>query len=80
MRLQGKSKEQYDASEFIAFVGVVGAGISILGYLIFLFLLVGCQAPEIPEPVNTPNYVASYTIHVQPNGSTAFPKFIPVFK
>ena len=80
MNFQGKSKEKYDAAEFMAFAGVVGVGVSILGYIIFVFLLVGCQAPEIPEPVNTPNYVASYTIHVQPGGITNFPKYIPVLK
>jgi hypothetical protein len=80
MSFQGKSKEQYDASEFIAFVGVVGAGVSILGYIIFMFLFIGCSAPEIPEPVNTPNYVRSYTIQPQQNGVTTFPKFIPILK
>lgn len=38
MNFQGKSKDEYDAAEFIAFVGVVGAGLSILCYFIYLIL------------------------------------------
>lgn len=38
MRYQGKSQRHYDATEFMAFVGVIGAGVSILVYLIFVFL------------------------------------------
>lgn len=37
---QGKSKQKQDASEFMAFVGVVGAGISILFYFIYLMFLI----------------------------------------
>jgi hypothetical protein len=80
MNFQGKSKENYDASEFIAFVGVVGAGISILAYIIFLFLMIGCQAPEIPQPAKTPSYARSTTIQPQYNGGTIFPKYIPILK
>lgn len=39
MRLQGKSKQNYDAAEFIAFVGVAGAGLSIFCYIIYLIIL-----------------------------------------
>lgn len=39
MKLQGKSKENYDAAEFMAFVGVAGAGISIFCYIIYLIFL-----------------------------------------
>jgi len=80
MNFQGKSKQNYDAAEFIAFVGVVGAGITILAYIIFLFLMIGCQAPEIPQPAKTPSYARSTTIQPQYNGSTIFPKFIPILK
>ena len=38
MRLQGKSKKNYDAAKFIAFVGVAGAGLSIFCYIIYLIL------------------------------------------
>jgi hypothetical protein len=38
MSFQGKSKRHYDAAEFMAFIGVIGAGVSILVYLIFVFL------------------------------------------
>jgi hypothetical protein len=38
MSYQGKSKRHYDAAEFMAFIGVIGAGVSIIIYLIFLFL------------------------------------------
>jgi hypothetical protein len=37
MNFQGKSKQQYDAAKFIAFVGVLGTGMIILAYFIFLF-------------------------------------------
>jgi hypothetical protein len=80
MNFQGKTKDQHDAAEFIAFVGVAGVGAVILGYIIFLFLMIGCQAPEIPQPAKTPSYARSTTIQVQPNGSTIFPKFIPILK
>lgn len=35
---QGKSKQNHDAAEFIAFVGVSGTMFIILGYLIILLL------------------------------------------
>lgn len=38
MNFQGKSKRDYDAAEFIAFVGVAGAGISIFCYIIYLII------------------------------------------
>lgn len=37
---QGKSKQKQDATEFMAFVGVVGASISILLYFIYLMVLI----------------------------------------
>ena len=49
--------------------------------LIALAIIVSsCQAPEIPEPVKTPDYVRSYTMQVQPNGITNYPKYIPFLK
>jgi hypothetical protein len=38
MRYQGKSRRHYDAAEFMAFIGVIGAGVSLIVYLIFVFL------------------------------------------
>lgn len=43
-------------------------------------ILSSCSAPEIPEPAKTPDYVKSYTIQVQPNGITNYPKYIPFLK
>lgn len=37
---QGKSKINHDAAELMAFVGVVGAGVSILFYFIYLMFLI----------------------------------------
>ena len=36
---QGKSKDKQDASEFMAFIGVVGVGISLMFYFIYLLIL-----------------------------------------
>jgi hypothetical protein len=38
MNFQGKSKEKYDAAEFMAFAGVVGVGLSIFCYIIYLII------------------------------------------
>ena len=37
---QGKSKEQCDASEFIAFIGVVGLGLTLLMYFTYLLIFI----------------------------------------
>lgn len=37
---QGKSKLKQDAAELLAFIGVVGAGVSILFYFIYLMFLI----------------------------------------
>lgn len=39
MSFQGKSKRHYDAAEFMAFIGVIGAGLSILAYIIYSIIL-----------------------------------------
>jgi hypothetical protein len=39
MNFQGKSKRNYDAAEFMAFVGVAGAAVSIFCYIIYLIFL-----------------------------------------
>ncbi len=39
MNFQGKSKQSYDAAEFMAFAGVTGAAISIFCYIIYLIFL-----------------------------------------
>lgn len=75
---QGKSKDKQDATEFMAFIGIVGVGVSLLMYFIFIMLVSSCQAPEKVEPLRTPSVVRTYTVQVQPNGVTIFPKFIPI--
>jgi hypothetical protein len=39
MKFQGKSKDQHDAAEFMAFVGVTGVAISVFCYIIYLIFL-----------------------------------------
>jgi hypothetical protein len=80
MSYQGKSKRHYDAAEFMAFIGVIGAGVSIIGYIIFAFIMIGCSAPDIIEPVSVTKLTKVYTIHVQPNGSAFNPKYLPNLK
>jgi hypothetical protein len=80
MSYQGKSKRHYDAAEFMAFIGVIGAGVSIIGYIIFAFIMIGCSAPEVTEPVSVTKLTKVYTIHVQPNGSAFNPKYLPNLK
>ena len=75
---QGKTKQNHDAAELMAFVGVVGAGASMIAYFIFVMLLASCQAPENIEPIRTPSFVRSYTVQVQPSVVTIFPKFVPI--
>lgn len=36
---QGKSKNKQDAAEFMAFIGVVGVGISLMFYFIYLLIV-----------------------------------------
>lgn len=80
MRYQGKSQRHYDATEFMAFVGVVGVGVSIIGYIIFVFIMIGCSAPEVPKPVSVERLQFNRSIQVQPNGATIFPKYLPNLK
>jgi hypothetical protein len=77
---QGKTKQNHDAAEFMAFAGVVGLALSFLMYFIFIMLLTSCQAPEKIEPVSVEKITKSYTIHVQPNGITNYPKYLPNLK
>jgi hypothetical protein len=35
---QGKSKDKHDATEFMAFIGVVGMGISLIIYFIYILI------------------------------------------
>ena len=35
---QGKSKDKQDATEFMAFIGVVGMGISLMIYFIYILI------------------------------------------
>lgn len=79
-KYQGKTKQNHDAAELMAFVGVVGVGVSMLSYFIFILLLALCQAPEKVEPIRTPSVVRSFAVQVQPNGVTIFPKFVPFLK
>lgn len=75
---QGKTKQNHDAAELMAFVGVVGAGVSMIAYFMFVIILTSCQAPEKVEPIRTPSVVRCFTVQVQPNGVTIFPKFVPI--
>lgn len=75
---QGKSKQNHDAAELMAFIGVSAAMASILGYILFIIILSSCQAPEKVEPVKPPQFTRSYTIQPQFNGVTTFPKFVPI--
>lgn len=77
---QGKSKDKQDATEFMAYIGVVGVGVSLLMYFIFIMLVSSCQAPEKIEPVSVEKLTKSYTIHVQPSGITNYPKYLPNLK
>jgi hypothetical protein len=77
---QGKSKDKHDATELMAFVGVVGVGVSLLMYFTFLMFMVGCKVPDNPKPVSVTKLHYSTTIQPQPNGSTLFPKILPILK
>lgn len=63
-KYQGKTKQNHDAAELMAFVGVVGAGASMIAYFIFILLLASCQAPEKAEPLRTPSVVRSFAVQV----------------